>query len=271
MPDAGAGTPPGRSAGGPTEAFVLLAGGESRRMGTDKAFLEVGGREMLDRALTVGAASVGAVVLSANDPAPYARAVARYGWRPDGAPLRFRRDGATLRLVADGHPRRGPLAGLLAGLRAVDAARCFVAACDLPFLPAWLVTTLLAELERDGEAEGYAPAAAADRGSTAARAAVPQVDGRLQPLGAAYGSAVAAVADRCLAEGRLSLSGFLRRLEVRVVTDERLERRRGRPGAARRWFHNVNRPGDLEEAHRLASSSPEAASPERSDSRRQST
>lgn len=240
---------------GHRSSFVVLAGGGSRRMGSDKAFLRVGEREMLDRLLDVGRSACGACVLAVGDPDPHVRALRRYGWEETDAPdgpggadhRRFRRGDDALRLVTDRRPGMGPVAGLAAGLGAAPGPLCFVAACDLPFLAPDVVAAALGELEE----------LAGDRPGAAARVAVvPVVGDRRQPLAAAYTAGCATAARRCLEAGELSMADLLDRLEeVRTVPAFRLTAPDGRRDAARadRIFTNVNRPEQLEAARRAAS------------------
>ena len=234
--------------------FVVLAGGGSRRMGSDKAFLRVGGREMLDRLLDVGRSACGACVLAVGDPDPHGRALGRYGWEETDAPggpggadhRRFRRGDDALRLVTDRRPGLGPVAGLAAGLGAAPGPLCFVAACDLPFLVPDVVTAALGELE---ELAGGRP------GAAARRAVVPVVRDRRQPLAAAYTAGCSDAARRCLEAGELSMADLLDRLEeVRTVPASRLigPDGPGDPARADRIFTNVNRPEELEAARRAA-------------------
>jgi molybdopterin-guanine dinucleotide biosynthesis protein A len=116
-------------------AGLLLAGGQSRRMGGgDKALQLLGGMALLDRVIERLEPQVDALVLNAN-----------------GDPGRFARFG--LPVVSDSVPGfAGPLAGVLAGLDWAASQRpdCpYVAsvATDAPFLPAELVARLAAELE----------------------------------------------------------------------------------------------------------------------------
>ena len=111
-------------------AGILLAGGQSRRMGGgDKGLLEVAGRTMLHVVIERFAPQVSALAINAN-----------------GDASRFREFGLTV--VPDcveGHA--GPLAGVLAGMRwaAVhmpNAAWVATASCDAPFLPEDLVSRL---------------------------------------------------------------------------------------------------------------------------------
>jgi molybdopterin-guanine dinucleotide biosynthesis protein A len=125
----------------PAEAVtgVILAGGQSRRMGGgDKGLLELAGRPMLAHVIERLAPQVGRLVINAN-----------------GDPARFA--GLGLPVVADTIPDfAGPLAGVLAGMRwsnaHAPAARWIAtAAGDAPLLPTDLVARFLAaEGDRPG-------------------------------------------------------------------------------------------------------------------------
>ncbi|WP_119422620.1 molybdenum cofactor guanylyltransferase MobA [Desertibaculum subflavum] len=115
---------------------VILAGGEGRRLGgVDKAFVPLGGRALIEQVVARLAHQVAAIAISAN-----------------GDPERFARLG--LPVLPDpvaGRPgeRRGPLAGLLAGLdwAAADwpeARRLLTVPVDCPFLPTDLAARLAA-------------------------------------------------------------------------------------------------------------------------------
>lgn len=226
--------------------FVALAGGGSRRMGRPKAFLEVGGRGLLDRVLEAGRWACSELVLVVGtDPGPFAEALRRSGWAPaEGGPeTRFRREDAGLRLLRDRRPGLGPVAGLEVGLRAAGRPLCFAAACDLPFLDGAVVSALLERLDGSGAA-----------GPGAARATVPVAGGRRQPLAAAYTVGCAAAARRCVEAGTLSMDDFLARLdEVREVPAAELALASAGPGTdPERVFLNVNRPEDLRTARRAA-------------------
>lgn len=262
--------------------FVLLSGGESSRMGRDKAFLPVEGREMLDRLLKVGRSTCSGCVVVVDDVERYAEALARYGWDEETAPgaqsapdasacgeerpaearrpagdappagppteRRFRRRDTPLRLVTDRHPGLGPVAGLEVGLGLAPGPLCFVAACDLPFLEPVVVRALLRELDafRSEGTGGARPDA---------RAVVPVVESRRQPLAAAYTAAAAPAARRCVADGELRMDDLLGRLEVRTVSADDVVPA-GTGGSGRRPFTNVNRPEDLRDARRRGRDGP---------------
>ena len=92
--------------------IVILAGGESRRMGRDKLRLTLEGEALLERALRRWEAVFPRVLVSVGDPD-------RYPW------LGKRR-------VPDLHPGQGPMAGLEAGLLRAEEP-VFLTAADMPF------------------------------------------------------------------------------------------------------------------------------------------
>ena len=93
---------------------LVLAGGKSRRMGTDKALLEHGGRSQLAHVVQLLEAEVDRVFVSA---------------RPEqqDEPERSRYE-----LIVDSYEDMGPLAGILSAMEAHPDADWLVVACDLP-------------------------------------------------------------------------------------------------------------------------------------------
>jgi molybdopterin-guanine dinucleotide biosynthesis protein A len=129
-------------------SLLVLAGGDSRRMGRPKAWLEVGDTYLLRHvAERLGPAFSEVMVSFAQpeqleEPVPY-------------------------RVVFDRRPSAGPLAGIEAGLAAARNEVIFAVACDMPY-----VTTEVAQL-----------AVAAARSCDAA---IPRIDGRPEPVCGAY-------------------------------------------------------------------------------------
>lgn len=122
----------------PQVLAVLLAGGQSRRMGGgDKCLRPLAGRPLLDYVINVVAGQSAAMVLNAN-----------------GDPGRF--SAFALPVVPDVLPGfAGPLAGVLTGLDWAAANRpelTWVATVptDAPFLPANLVQAMLDGVESQG-------------------------------------------------------------------------------------------------------------------------
>ena len=132
---------------------VVLAGGLSTRMGTDKAFLIPGdeGPVLVERARRALAGAGARELLAVGG---------------DGG--RLRELGFTT--VPDRVPWAGPLGGLISGLRASFIDIVVVLSCDLPAIDAGTVTELVRCLARRRDAA----------------AALPVVDGACQVLVGAY-------------------------------------------------------------------------------------
>ncbi len=167
----------------PGIGLILLAGGQSRRMGQDKALLSFAGEPMVKRLLRrldFGGNSI--VLISANQPEPYQK------W---GIPV-----------VADDLPGAGPLAGIQAGLRRSPCTFNLVVACDLPFASA-AVARRLSQVAEDGDYD----------------AVVPVCDGRAHPLFSIYHRRLQGELDAFLQEGKRRVGDFLDRVQTRYVTE----------------------------------------------------
>lgn len=92
---------------------VILAGGESRRMGRDKAFLPFGGATLVERVAARLRDACDDVVIVTNNPEPY--------------------EALGLRAVRDALLHRRSLAGIYTGVLQAGGT-AFVCGCDMPFL-----------------------------------------------------------------------------------------------------------------------------------------
>lgn len=93
---------------------ILLAGGQSSRMGTDKALLNVNGETVIERIVRLMSPSASNIIISVNDDEKYAF--------------------LGKEVVHDRYPGQGPLSGLHAGLQAAATPWSIIAACDMPFV-----------------------------------------------------------------------------------------------------------------------------------------
>lgn len=152
---------------------AIFAGGESRRMGTDKAALRFGGVSLLERAARA-ALSAGLPVLVAGRERPEGWQTPGVGFAPDAA------------------PGRGPLGGLETALR-YAATPVLAVACDMPLLTpdalVWLRDQAVAGMGEHG-------------------LAVLQ-DGQWEPLFSVYTPLCLPLVESRLAAGRLSLHGLI--------------------------------------------------------------
>src|SRR5216110_1599366 len=127
---------------------VLLAGGESRRMGRDKATLLFHGKPLWQIQLELLRRLKPAEILvsARTDPS----------WRP-----------ADVQFVADDLPSRGPLSGIAASLAQVHTAHLLALAMDMPFMSESYLHYLCDQIEPG-------------------TGVVPTIDGRAEPLAAIY-------------------------------------------------------------------------------------
>ncbi|MDR0576606.1 MAG: molybdenum cofactor guanylyltransferase [Candidatus Accumulibacter sp.] len=109
---------------------LILAGGDSRRMGRDKTALEFGGRTLLARAIDLMQGVFPQVLVS----------------------VRHARGDIAATQVFDELPDAGPLAGLCAGLACSRTPWVFVMAADMPFLEAGVIRELAARRDDGHEA-----------------------------------------------------------------------------------------------------------------------
>ncbi|MDQ3506172.1 MAG: molybdenum cofactor guanylyltransferase [Actinomycetota bacterium] len=112
------------------DAIVLAGGRASRMSGQAKPQLTVGEATMVDRVLSAVRGAANRVVVGPPQSVP---------------------DGVVL--VQEQPAGGGPVAGMAAGLRQVEAALVVVLAADLPFLSAEVIASLLAGLDGDPAAD----------------------------------------------------------------------------------------------------------------------
>jgi molybdopterin-guanine dinucleotide biosynthesis protein A len=167
-------------------AGIVLAGGESRRMGSSKAWLDWHGTTLLEHVVgVVGRAVDGPVVV-----------VSATGQDLPSLP-------ANVPVAEDARAGLGPLQGIATGLAALEglAEAAFVSSTDAPLLHPAFIRRVLA---------GLAPGT---------EIVLPHARGHRQPLAAVYLTALAPRIDALLEEG-LAKPGFLfERSRTRVVDD----------------------------------------------------
>jgi molybdopterin-guanine dinucleotide biosynthesis protein A len=153
---------------------ALLVGGESRRMGRDKATLVFRGKPLwqiqLDLLRKLEPAEI--FVSARTDPS----------WRPPDAAF-----------VPDDPPSRGPLSGLAAVLRYIRTSYLLVLAIDLPFMNEAYLRSLCHAIEPG-------------------RGALPMIGDRAEPLAAIYPTEVYIDLVRALSGTDFSLQNLTNRL-----------------------------------------------------------
>lgn len=162
---------------------VILVGGESRRMGTDKALVRWRGATLMEHAASTLAEVLSEVVVVGGEESDY------------GA--------AGVAVLADREPGLGPLGGLATALEHAAGRPVFLLACDLPRVTPELIADLV------DRADAAEPAKAA--------AWVPRAGDRKQPLCAVYSAACAGPLTDYLAAGERRAIEFLDRIDTTFV------------------------------------------------------
>jgi molybdopterin-guanine dinucleotide biosynthesis protein A len=161
---------------------VLLAGGESRRMGKDKAMLQFRGRPLWQIQFELlRKLQPSEIFISARtDPT----------WRPED-----------VRFVADIPPSRGPLSGLAASFAQMHTTHLLALAIDMPFMDEKFLQRLC---DRIGPGVGV----------------FCRIDGRAEPLAAIYPREAEIELRDALAGTDFSLQTLIRRLVGAGKLDE---------------------------------------------------
>jgi molybdopterin-guanine dinucleotide biosynthesis protein A len=153
-----------------TLAAVLLAGGESHRMGRDKATLKIGAIPLWQRQI--------ALLQSLFPDALFVSARQNPAWLP-----------AEARFIPDPAPARGPLGGLAATLAAMDATHLLALAVDMPAMTAAHLATLW-------------------RAASPGCGVLPRLGDHAEPLPAIYPAEARPIAAGLLAGADVSLNAF---------------------------------------------------------------
>jgi molybdopterin-guanine dinucleotide biosynthesis protein A len=160
---------------------LLLAGGRSSRMGTDKALVDFHGEPLAERVLRVLRAVGDQVFIASGD----GRRLGSLG----------------VPQLADAVAEAGPLGGIVAGLEAAATDLVAVVAVDMPFASAEVLRLLAGRW--DGQ-----------------DAMVPGTDRGPEPLHAVYSRAAAPVLRQLLESGVLTMHRVLERIEMSIVEEQ---------------------------------------------------
>ena len=213
---------------------VILAGGNSHRLGLEKALLEFDGRPLICWTAEVLLLAAGEVVVVAKD-RDHATRLAQIVLDRTFSDKTNRTvsDQNRIRFTWDSISGFGPVAGLEAGLRMARGRFAFATACDLPFLNRTVIDRLF-ELADPGW--GY-------------EAAVPvQHNGYFEPLHSVYERAkMQQACQRALERGERRIHVPLQDLVVNRVPKEQLQSM----DPEQLSFFNLNTREDLKMAQAL--------------------
>jgi len=160
---------------------VILAGGKSRRMGVNKALLDIDGQPLIARIFDVVAELFREVIIVTNTPDIY----------------QF----LGCRMVPDVYPGCGSIAGIHSGLLACHTEKICVVPCDAPFVSPSLLE-FLCDIDADYDA------------------IIPRSGHGMEPLQAVYRRTCVAAFEKAIATQTYALHKVLRDLHCRYLEPE---------------------------------------------------
>jgi molybdopterin-guanine dinucleotide biosynthesis protein A len=164
-----------------TVTGVILAGGSSSRMGSNKALLSYHGGRLIESIYGKLASVFAEVIVVTNHPEHY--------------------EFLPCTKVRDIFAGRGGLAGLHAGLSHSGSPAIFAVACDMPHLDEGFIRHMAGLADPAG-------------------VVIPQGPDGLEPLHAVYGRGCLSAMEHCLANDERKISSFFTRVAVTILDEE---------------------------------------------------
>lgn len=162
---------------------IILSGGKSSRMGTNKALLKINEKTNIERIVAQIRKDFDDIILVTNNPETY-------GF-------------LNVKITTDLYPGKGPLAGLHAGLLASRFEENLIVACDMPFISSKLAKELVNRIENYD-------------------AVIPVINGRQHPLFSVFQKRNIANIEESIKKGHLRMRGLLEDLHVLYLTEKEL-------------------------------------------------
>lgn len=190
---------------------IILAGGKSSRMGTNKALLPIFEKTTIEHIVDCCKHVADEIIVVTNEQDQYAF--------------------LQVPLVCDEFKECGPLGGLEAGLQAAKYDKCILIACDMPFVSSEVIKHLMYHLHNYD-------------------AVLPNVNGKLHPLFAAYRKTCLTPIRKRLQNNTLRMVGLLDEVNTKILTEDELPLM---DFNIQNVFFNMNKPDEFRMAQKLAS------------------
>ncbi len=159
---------------------IILAGGKSRRMRDNKAFIDAGGVPLFERVYRIFKEIFSEIIIVANDARPFKRYEACF--------------------QKDIIPNKGALGGLYTGLFHSSSYHAFCSACDMPLLNPWVIKYMTEEKD-------------------AYDVIVPKTHDGLHPLHAIYSKKCLNPMRHLLKRDNLKIVNFFHQVRVRYIEE----------------------------------------------------
>ncbi len=164
---------------------VILAGGKSSRFGSNKAFADVNGRQLIKRVIEIMGSVFEELILIANDPGEYSS--------------------LGISMYEDIIKGLGPLGGIYTGLESMADRSGFFVACDMPFLNECLIRYIA---EMNGS--GY-------------DAVIPKIGWKMEPLHSLYSKTCIPAIRGLIDSGECMINKFYQAIRTRFINEDEMK------------------------------------------------
>ncbi|MBN1627246.1 MAG: molybdenum cofactor guanylyltransferase [Deltaproteobacteria bacterium] len=165
---------------------VILAGGKSSRFGTNKAFADVNGRQLIRRVIDIMGSVFEELIIITNDPGEYSSL---------GLPM-----------YEDLIKGLGPLGGIYTGLEEMPERHGFFVACDMPFLNEDLIRHITEKISDDLDA------------------VVPKIDWKMEPLHSLYSKTCLPAIKELIDSGECMINRFFQSIRAKFINEDEIRR-----------------------------------------------
>ncbi len=166
---------------------ILLAGGKSSRLGTDKAKVKLDGESVMIQTIAEKLSALSDdIVVSTNG-------------------RRYEDITVSVRWATDVNPGAGSLMGLYSGLLAVKYDYAIAVACDMPFINIELLKYMMS-LPRDYDA------------------LLPRIGDKTEQLHSIYSKSCLPKMQKFLDSGRLKITAFIDEINVKYISEDIINR-----------------------------------------------
>jgi molybdenum cofactor guanylyltransferase len=163
---------------------VILAGGKSSRFGSNKAFADVNGRQLIRRVIAIMGSVFNELIIITNDPDEYSS--------------------LGISMHEDIIKGLGPLGGIYTGLEKMPDRFGFFVACDMPFLNEDLIRYITEMKNNEYDA------------------VVPKIDWKMEPLHSLYSITCLPSIKRLIEQGECMINKFFQAIHTRFVNEDEI-------------------------------------------------
>ena len=193
----------------PGTTGIILAGGKSSRLGSEKALAKLGEKSLIELTVDCLSTICQAIIVVTNQNLIN--------------PIKAIQ--LNVKLVLDFYPGKGALGGVYTGLASTDTYYSLIVGCDMPFLNRDLLNHLIYS------APGF-------------DAVVPEINGMIEPLHAIYSKNCLITIKQLLDQGDLSVSKLVSLVKTRYVNQSEIDKF----DPEHLSFFNINTQKDLRKA-----------------------